>query len=160
MEENLYYQKVQKVEFVTRKSKFCPDCYKHSRISFGWCKDCEIDFMKRNFFYWTSKNREIDECIRYTQLNASEARDYLEWIPFETFEMVKYIGSGGFGSVYSAFWLEGPRRNWDYGTQEWTRTGPIKVALKHLNNSINISSSYIDQVFIIKKNYDMRSYSK
>jgi hypothetical protein len=59
--------------------------------------------MKENFPYWTSENKVIDKLIRYTQLNASQTCDYLEWFPFETFEMVRYIGSGGFGSVYSAF---------------------------------------------------------
>jgi hypothetical protein len=75
--------------------------------------------MKENFSYWTSENKEIDELIRHTQFNASQTCDYLEWIPFEKFEMVKYIGSGGFGSVYSAFWMKGPRWNWDDGAQEY-----------------------------------------
>ncbi|EXX68695.1 uncharacterized protein OCT59_008946 [Rhizophagus irregularis] len=133
-------------EFVPRKSKYCPDCYKHSRISFGWCKDCETDFMKGRFPYWSSGNRDVDELIRHTQLNSSQTCDYLEWIPFEVFDMVKYIGSGGFSSIYSALWMEGPRLNWDDGLQEWTRTGPIKVALKRLDNSINITSSYVEQI--------------
>ncbi|PKB98011.1 hypothetical protein RhiirA5_432109 [Rhizophagus irregularis] len=76
--------------------------------------------MKENFPYWTSENKVIDKLIRYTQLYASQTYDYLEWFPFETFEMVRYIGSGGFGSVCS----EGQRWNWDDGAQEWTRVGP------------------------------------
>ena len=102
--------------------------------------------MKENFPYWTSGNKEIDELIQYTQLNATQACDYLEWIPFEKFEMVKYIGRGGFSVVYSALWMEGPRWIWDDGAQEWTRAGPMNVALKRLDNSQNISSSYIDRV--------------
>jgi hypothetical protein len=96
--------------------------------------------------YWSSENKEIDELIRHTQLNASHAYDYLEWIPFEVFDKVTNIGRGGLSSVYSALWMEGPRQKWDYTTQIWTRTGPIKVALKHLVNSLNISGSYVDQV--------------
>ncbi|CAB4392064.1 unnamed protein product [Rhizophagus irregularis] len=88
----------------------------------------------------------IDELIRHTQLNASQTCDYLEWIPFEKFEMVKYIGSGGFGSVYSALWMEGPRWNWDDGAQKWARAGPMTVALKRLDNSQKISSSFINQI--------------
>ncbi|CAB4474937.1 unnamed protein product [Rhizophagus irregularis] len=60
--------------------------------------------------------------------------------------MVKYIGSGGFGSVYSALWMEGPRWNWDDGAQEWARAGPMTVALKRLDNSQKISSSFINQI--------------
>src|SRR6266487_2609241 len=139
MEEDHSYQ----IKFVPRELKDCPECGK-PRISFGWCKECETNSMKYNFPYWTSENKEFDELVYYTQLNTSQTYDYLEWIPFETFEMDKYIGSGGFGSVYSADWMEGPRQKWDYTAQEWTRTGPIKVALKRLDNSQNISSSYIN----------------
>ncbi|CAB4477958.1 unnamed protein product [Rhizophagus irregularis] len=56
------------------------------------------------------------------------------------------FGWGGFSSVYSALWMEGPRWIWDDGAQEWTRAGPMNVALKRLDNSQNISSSYIDQI--------------
>ncbi|CAB5300931.1 unnamed protein product [Rhizophagus irregularis] len=143
MEEDLFYQ--QENKFVPRELKDCPECGK-PRISFGWCKDCETNSMKENFPYWTSENKEIDELIHHTQLNASQTCDYLEWIPFDKFEMVKYIGSGGFGSTYSALWMEGPRWIWDDGAQEWTRAGPMNVALKLLDNSQNISSSYIGQI--------------
>ena len=136
------------IKFISRENKDCPECGK-PRISFGWCKECETNSMKHNLPYWTSENEEVDELIRHTQLNASQKCDYLEWIPFEKFEMVKYVGSGGFSSVYSAVWMEGPRWKWDYTAQEWTRTGPIKVALKRLNNSQNVSSSYIKQVITI-----------
>ncbi|PKC55464.1 hypothetical protein RhiirA1_503356 [Rhizophagus irregularis] len=145
MEEDLFYQ--QENKFVPRELKDCPECGK-PRISFGWCKDCETNSMKENFPYWTSENKEIDELIHHTQLNASQTCDYLEWIPFDKFEMVKYIGSGGFGSTYSALWMEGPRWIWDDGAQEWTRAGPMNVALKFLDNSQNISSSYIGQVCV------------
>ena len=104
--------------------------------------------MRERFLYWTSENKCIDELIHHTQLKASQTCDYLEWIPFETFEMVKYVGSGSFSSVYSALWMEGPRWIWDDGAQEWTRTGPMNVALKCLDNSLNITSSYIDQVIM------------
>src|ERR1051325_3015972 len=91
----------QGIKFIQKELKYCPECGK-PRISFGWCKECETNSMKENFLYWTSENKEIDELIRHTQLNASQTCDYLEWIPFEKFEMVKYIGGGGFGCVYSA----------------------------------------------------------
>src|SRR5688572_11594295 len=134
----------QGIKLTPRESKDCPECGK-LRISFGWCKECEANSMKEKFPYWTSGNNEIDELIRYTQLNAAQACDYLEWIPFENFEMVKYISEGGFSSVYSALWMEGPRWIWDDVAQDWTRSGPIHVALKRLDNSQNISSSYINQ---------------
>ncbi|GBC05292.1 hypothetical protein RclHR1_06160003 [Rhizophagus clarus] len=129
----------------TKELNDCPECNK-PRISFGWCKECEANSMKENFSYWTSGNEEIDKLIRHSQLNAAQVCDYLEWIPFEKFEMVKYIGRGGFSSIYSALWMEGPRWIWDDDAQEWTRAGPINVVLKRLDNSQNISSSYINRI--------------
>ena len=44
--------------------------------------------------------------IKYlSRINDTQVYDYLEWIPFEKFEMVKYIGKGRFSSVYSALWM-------------------------------------------------------
>lgn len=51
-----------------------------------------INSMKENFPYRTSENEEIDKLTRHTQLNVTQVCDYMEWIPFEKFEMVKYIG--------------------------------------------------------------------
>ena len=143
---------------MTYQGKKCPDCDKLKNL-FGWCKDCETSYMKEKFPYWTSKNKEIDELIRHTQLNASQSCDYLEWIPFKEFETVKHIGSDGFSSIYSALWMEGPRWNLDDKLEIWTRTGPIKVTLKHLDNSLNISNSYIDQVFMLVFNGFLTSLS-
>ncbi|EXX54657.1 uncharacterized protein OCT59_010188 [Rhizophagus irregularis] len=137
-------------QFISRETKGCPDC-KKPWISFRWCKDCETNSMKGNFDYWTSGNKEIDELIRHTQLSTSQACDYLEWFPFDNFEFVKYNGSGEFNSIYSAIWMEGPRSNWNNTFKEWTRTGPIKVALKRLGNSLNMSSSYVDRIKMFHK---------
>ncbi|CAB4392000.1 unnamed protein product [Rhizophagus irregularis] len=145
MEEYLVHQEDQEIKYTPRESKYCPEC-NGPTTSFGWCVTCETNFMKGRFPYWSSGNKDIDELIRHTQLHSSQTCDYLEWIPFEAFDMINYIGSGGFGSIYSALWMEGPRLNWDEGLQEWTRTGPIKVALKRFDNSINITSSYVDQI--------------
>ncbi len=137
MEDELLLQQ-QGSRFTPKELKDCPECNK-PRISFGWCFECETK-------HWTSENKEIDELIQYTQLSATQHCDYLEWISFEKFEMIKYIGKGGFSSVYSALWTEGPRWYLDNGAQEWSRTGPMQIALKQLDNSKNISSSYINQV--------------
>ncbi|GES95719.1 kinase-like domain-containing protein [Rhizophagus clarus] len=52
---------------------------------------------------------------------------------------------GAFSSIYSAIWMEGPRWKLDKDAEEWTRTGPIKVILKRLDNSHNMSQEFIDQ---------------
>ena len=132
----------------------CLDCGK-DRSGIGWCKDCEINALKGNFKNWTSGNVGIDNFIRHTQLNATESVDYLEHIDFDQFDLIKNTNKGGaFSTVYSAIWMEGPRWVWDEDAEQWTRNGPIKVALKRLNNSQNMSEEYLKQVgynFFIKK---------
>ncbi|PKY26275.1 hypothetical protein RhiirB3_513107 [Rhizophagus irregularis] len=40
--------------------------------------------------------------------------DFLEWIDFSQFDLIKYTGKeGSFSTIYSALWMEGPFWNWD-----------------------------------------------
>ena len=80
-------------------------------------------------------------------MNATGNVDYLEFIDFEQFDLVENTNKGGaFSTIYSAIWLEGPRWIWDEDAEQWTRSGPIKVALKKLNNSQNINEECLKQV--------------
>src|SRR6266480_303996 len=128
----------------------CSDC-RRQRTATAWCKNCDIAILKENFPNWTSGSAKIDELIRHTQLNANESTDYLEWIEFDQFELVKYTNEqGAFSSIYSAVWMEGPRWNLDEKAEVWTRSGPTRVILKRLNNSQNMSQEFIDQVSLKK----------
>ncbi|RIA89742.1 hypothetical protein C1645_771637 [Glomus cerebriforme] len=124
----------------------CSDC-KKKRIAVAWCETCDIVNLKEHFPGWTSGNTKLDEFIRYTQLNAKEGMDYLEWIDFEQFDLVKNTNKrGAFSTIYSAVWLEGPRWNLDEEADVWSRNGPIKVILKRLDDSQNMNQEFINQV--------------
>src|ERR1051325_1293894 len=91
----------------------CSDC-KRQRTALAWCNCCDIATLKGNFRNWTSGDSKLDEFIRHTQLNASKSMDYLEWIDFDQFDLVKNINKrGALSSIYSAVWMEGPRWNVD-----------------------------------------------
>jgi hypothetical protein len=123
----------------------CFDCARQ-RTAVAWCKNCDVAFLKNNFRNWTSGNSKIDDLIKYTQLNAKGSMDYLEWIDFDQFDLIENINKrGAFSSIYSAVWMEGPKWNLDEEAELWTRTGPIKVILKRLDNSHNIDQEFIDQ---------------
>ena len=111
-----------------------------------WCKICESKRFEMNFGTWTSGNDNIDCFILETQLNAHSRFDYLEWIPFDRFKNVQYVGSGGFGSIYKAIWLDGPREKWDKKTYQYVCCGEWKVALKQLHNSRYVSTDFFDEV--------------
>ncbi|EXX76250.1 hypothetical protein RirG_034880 [Rhizophagus irregularis DAOM 197198w] len=126
----------------------CSDC-KRQRIAVAWCKNCDVINLKENFHNWTSENTKIDEFIKYTQLNAKSCMDCLEWIEFDHFDLIENINKrGAFSSIYSAVWMEGPRWNLDEEAEIWTRSGPIKVILKRLNNSQNMSQEFVNQASI------------
>ncbi|POG65766.1 uncharacterized protein OCT59_017761 [Rhizophagus irregularis] len=113
-----------------------------------WCKECDPHRMIEG---WTSGNNDVDKFIKDTIYDARNDTWYkfLEWVPFDRFEDVKEIGVGGFAKVYSATWIDGKA---EYTRQdgEWKKTEsqPIKVALKRLNGSENMSAVYLNELKI------------
>ena len=119
------------------------------RSSAMWCTRCDISKLEEDFDNWTSGNRDIDNFIRHTQLNANHVMDYLEWIEFDQLALVTNRNErGAFSSIYSAVRLEGPKGNFNEATGTITRCGPVKVILKRLDNSSTFSEEYINQVSI------------
>jgi hypothetical protein len=126
----------------------CSECQRQ-RTAAMWCKTCDIINLKNHFNNWTSGNRDIDKFIRYTQLNANQTMDYLEWIDFDQLDLVaNTCKRGAFSSMYSAVWLEGPMGSFDEEAEVVTRSGPVKVILKRLDNSLTLSKEYINQASI------------
>ncbi|RGB28595.1 kinase-like domain-containing protein [Rhizophagus diaphanus] len=111
-----------------------------------WCLPCNAKRFKDNFKNWTSGNKDIDEFIQHSQLNALSYRKCLEWIPFEKFQNITYVAEGGFGKVYSAKWSEGCILSWDIKNQRWKRSSHKKYALKSLNNSSDICSDFLNEI--------------
>jgi hypothetical protein len=123
----------------------CGECNEPG-TGYYWCQPCNANRFKENFINWTSKNKDIDELIQYSQLNALHHTKCLEWIPYENFQNVTYITKGGFGEIYSAEWPEGHIWHWDIENQEWKRSTSRKVALKSLDNSSEISTDFLNEV--------------
>ncbi|CAI2161969.1 5679_t:CDS:2 [Funneliformis geosporum] len=125
----------------------CIEC-ENERSSLGWCNVCDVKILKDNFRNWKSGNPITDEFIKLTQLSATQNLDYLEYIDFDQLILVENTNKGGaFSTIYSAFWLEGPRWIWDEEADQWTRNGPIKVALKILNGSSSMNEEYLSQLY-------------
>ncbi|GBC33819.2 kinase-like domain-containing protein [Rhizophagus irregularis DAOM 181602=DAOM 197198] len=64
------------------------------------------------------------------------------------FEDIKQIGEGGFAKVYSATWVDGETKyeRQDDGIWKKKESSPMKVALKRLNDSQNISVEYLNEI--------------
>ena len=107
----------------------CGECYEPGTGQ-RWCQPCNAKRFKENFKNWTSGNKNIDELIQHSQLNAVHSSKCLEWIPFEKFQFVTYITRGGFGKIYSADWPEGHIFDWNIENQKWSRN--IKIGRAHV----------------------------
>ncbi|CAG8636997.1 16653_t:CDS:2, partial [Acaulospora morrowiae] len=131
-----------------RRTK-CSTC-KGPIVEFGyftqWCTPCQSKIFEENFGTWTSGNDNIDSLILESQLASMSRFNYLEWIPYDRFSDLTYIGSGGFGRVYHALWLDGPCEKWDQKKSQYVRCGQWKVALKRFNNSKNVDYEFFDEL--------------
>ncbi|RIB08110.1 kinase-like domain-containing protein, partial [Gigaspora rosea] len=126
----------------------------------AWCHSCDPDIATR----WTSRNKHIDDCMKASQLRARKYENVIEWISFDRLSDVKEIGKGGFGSVYSATWLDGIRKvdkiNYDnaYGyIYKRAREPSCTVALKTLIGSMENNNDFLKEFKSLMKctlNYD------
>ncbi|RIB30479.1 hypothetical protein C2G38_151016 [Gigaspora rosea] len=78
--------------------------------------------------------------MKMFQLRVKAYEDAIEWIPFNRLSNIKEIGKGGFGSVYSALWLDGKRKveeinDGDNDIYKRAREPSSIVALKTLTGS-------------------------
>ncbi|CAG8680440.1 2035_t:CDS:2, partial [Racocetra fulgida] len=77
----------------------------------------------------TSGDQRLDELIKESQLKAIHMSNYIEWIEHDQLEDIEQIGKGGFSTVNSAIWCDGPREEWDEKTGQWERASNTKVKL-------------------------------
>jgi serine/threonine protein kinase len=97
----------------------------------------------QKYFSRISENEKIDEFIQEKQLKIKDHNDIVfEWIPYNQFNKIKEIGKGGFSTVYSAIWKDGPL----YFNNGCNRDSNKKVALKSLNNSQNLIDELLNEV--------------
>jgi len=114
-----------------------------------WCFACDIQELEARFTEWTSDNEAIDNFIQKTQSNASNYMTYIEWIDPQELSDIKHLADGGFGSVYTATFSKGMRSyksNSEIGLYQKDRAGFIKVALKTLHGSKNITADFFNEV--------------
>ena len=93
---------------------------------------------------YSSGNKKIDNFIQEMRLKISDNL-VLEWIPYSQFDSIEEISKGGFATVYSAIWKDGPL-NYDESKHEYIRVQNAKVVLKCLYNSQNNTNGFLNEV--------------
>ena len=129
---------------------YCEECCKEYTEMFAkWCKPCQINYLEKNFKNWTSKNKQIDNLIQTKQLVINNYNDIVfEWIPYNQFESIKEIGKGGFATVFSAIWKDGPLF-YNINANKFIRNPNEKIALKCLHRSQNITEKFLKEVWYL-----------
>jgi hypothetical protein len=131
------------------EDEYCEKCgnqYTQKQKFRKWCKQCQINGLKENFKYWTSENEKVDNFIKEMQLKINSCNDIVvEWIPYDHFDNIKKIGTGGFATVYLATWKDGLLQYNNY-RKEYERFSNEWVALKCLHNSQNITNEFLNEV--------------
>jgi hypothetical protein len=122
----------------------CNGCFQVMEIR-HWCSSCNSKRFQRDFDRWTSGNKDIDKLIQDNQITTS-SRYVLEWISYDRFTDINFIAKGGFAKVYSAIWESGGIEKWDQRSNNWKRSEPLKVALKILDNSKDLSEDFLSEV--------------
>ena len=89
------------------------------------------------------ESKKIDVFIQEMQLKRKSDNDIIfEWIPYNQFDNIEKIGKGGFATIYSAIWRDGPLRYYKESKRELNK----KVALKCLYKSQNITKEFLNEV--------------
>jgi hypothetical protein len=129
--------------------ELCSGC-KQPYTDYQWCQQCNSKQFQQDFLKWTSGNLFIDRFIQDAQLNVKSCYEVLEWIPYNKLSNINYHDKGRFGEIHKAIWLDGPINSWNFNKQQWNRwnfqTG-YEVILKTLNNSSNLESNFLDEVY-------------
>lgn len=134
-----------------RRSKFgvCSACGHPNTATDDWCSSCVYRHYQMTNPKWTTGNTELDRFIHDVQRRAESRHGFLEWVPFNRFTNVKYVGKGGISFVHSAMWIDGYPESWDAENQRLVRYRNARVALKSLENSHEITPEFLNEVGIV-----------
>ena len=123
----------------------CEKCDKEYTKYFGLCKSCQIKNFKKEFT--SSGNEEIDKLIQEMQVRINSPSDIVfEWIPYNQLDDIKTVNKGDIATIYSAVWKDGSLY-YEEIKGEYTRKSNIKVSLKCLYNSQNITDEFLNEVW-------------
>ncbi|PKY51372.1 kinase-like protein [Rhizophagus irregularis] len=133
-----------KLLFNNGTKRICENCNQECLATL-FCELCVRNYLKANFFDWTSGNNDIDNLIQECQIKTIAPNLIPEWIPYNSFENIKYLTKGGFSEIYTAIWINGSYDEWDSKKQQLKRFGNFNIVLKKLENVENANQSWFEE---------------
>ncbi|CAG8461266.1 11555_t:CDS:2 [Ambispora gerdemannii] len=120
----------------------CSTCNRFN-TNIAWCQTCDPEILL------------LPDSSKKTQKKSESYDEHLEYIPFEEFADVKYVGSGRFSSVFSAVYLDGVKVTVnENGVWKRKRSGPVNVALKVFDQaSVEINEELLRKFEIYYKHW-------
>ncbi|UZO16950.1 uncharacterized protein OCT59_008316 [Rhizophagus irregularis] len=139
------YNLQESIDTLINEVKKYPTKYKAFQVLYGISKNPDTeDYIL--VLIWSSGNEIIDDFILERQLKINDYNDIVfEWIPYSQFNDIKEIGKGGFSTVYSAEWKNGPLE-YDANIEIYNRNPNRVIALKCLHNSQSITDKFLNEV--------------
>src|SRR5689334_19449998 len=94
---------------INASSIYEPDCTVCKGVCYVnlMCRKYDVQRLCEQF--QTSGNKEIDAIIQKSQETVKDYEYYWEWIEPKQFFNIEHLADGGFSSVYTATWIDGPR---------------------------------------------------
>ncbi|GBC46116.2 kinase-like domain-containing protein [Rhizophagus irregularis DAOM 181602=DAOM 197198] len=93
---------------------------------FDWCKSCKLNHFQLNYGEFPSKNNDIDNFLKNNYCESRLSEEFIEWIPYNEFEDIKYTRS----EIFNAVWLKGCICDWDKDKFSWNRKIRKVIAVK------------------------------
>ncbi|UZO16947.1 uncharacterized protein OCT59_008313 [Rhizophagus irregularis] len=141
-----FHNSQESIDSLINEAKKYPTKYKAFQVLYGISKNPDTeDYIL--VLIWSSGNEIVDDFILERQLKINDYNDMIvfEWILYSQFNDIKEIGKGGFSTVYSAEWKNGPLE-FDVDKQIYKRNPNRIIALKCLYNSQSITDKFLNEV--------------
>ncbi|CAG8433181.1 9582_t:CDS:2 [Diversispora eburnea] len=123
---------------------YCPECDQRLADNSWWCKPCQRRNFEENFDNWTSGDKQIDDFIKKTQMEAEECDQYIEWISFDDFINVVKADHSEAGILFAANWSRGPLDIWDPVEGQYVaKRNLVKVGLQSFVTREFTTSNYM-----------------
>ncbi len=131
--------------------RICENC-QNKCLATLYCEHCVRNYLKAKFSNWTSGNDNVNNLIQKCQMETLRPDRIIEWIPYNNFQNIKYLTSGGFSEIYTADWIDRQYIEWDSKGNQLKRCrlqGQTQnVILKRLVNVESASRNWFEEVFI------------